>query len=315
MPNVQMVHVDRMLSNISIGFKNEDFIADQIFKSVTVDHQSNRYYVYGKEAFRQHDDRRAPGTDANEIAWRLSDDTFYCEGHALRHPIPDEEIQNADDSFNLESDGTELVTQGILLNKEIDAASKLLDASSYDSSLVVATGGAGQPLKWSNDLSNPVHDIENIKRVMHQKSGLMPNTLVMSYPVFSRLRIHPVLLAYFKFANLSIIPIDMMKEFFDIPNIIVGKALKSTEFDYNGGQDPLSYIWGNSAVLGYVPTTPGRKTPALGYSFMWNKDGDGAVQVRRWYETGKRSTIIEAERWYSQKIVSSVAGCLFPDVI
>jgi hypothetical protein len=315
MPSTQLVHLDKALSNISIGYQNADLIADQIFKPVPVDKQSDRYYVYGKEMFRLNDDRRAPGTSANEITYTLSIDSYFSEGHALRHFIPDEEIQNADEVFQLEADSTALVSQGILMNKEADAAAKLLDSSNYDSSLVTATGGGGQPKKWSADDSDPVVDIEAAKVRIHKISGLIPNTLILSYPVYSRLRVHPKLLSYFHLTNVSIVPLAMMKEFFDIENILIGKALKSTTLDMAKGNDTLGYIWGKSAVLAYIPTAAARKTPAIGYSFMWNKDGAGAVQVRRWYDIDRRATIIEAERWYSQKIVSGVAGNLFPDVI
>ena len=314
MPTVQKVHVDKMLSNISIGFKNEEFIADKIFRPVPVDKQSDRYYVYGKEVFRLHDDARAPGTEANEINWTLSDDTYFCEGHALRHPIPDEEKQNADDEFQLEADATELLSEGILLNKEADAAAKALDSDSYDSGLVFTRGGGGELPKWSHEDSDPVKDVEDAKKTLHKASGLRPNILVLSAPVYSALRIHPKLLGIFKNTEVSLVPLKMMKDFFEVDDILIGSALKSSATNPAGG-DELSYVWGESAILAYVPKSPKKKSPALGYSFMWNKDGQGAVQTRKWYEMGKRSTIIECERWYDQKIVSNIAGALFPDVL
>ena len=52
-----------------------------------------------------------------------------------------EAIQNADEAFNLEEEATILTTEGILLNKEIDAANLLLNVANYDPDLVVNTGG------------------------------------------------------------------------------------------------------------------------------------------------------------------------------
>lgn len=320
MPSVQRVHIDKALTNISIGYKNEQYIADEIFKPVPVTKQSDKYYVYGMERFRQHDDYRAPGTEANEISWTLSDDSYYCEGHALRHAIADEEIQNADDVFDLETEGTELVTEGILLNKEVDAANKLLNPKNYHPDLVITLGASGAPAKWSDyDNSDPILDIKRAKEAIHRKSGLRPNVLIISEPVKNVLELHPKLLEVIKYVQRGIVTTDLMAAAFGVDRILVGSALKSDVT--NAGQvepgqiEPLNYIWGNSAVLAYVPTRPGRKIPAIGYSFMWNKDGNGPVQVRKWYETGRRATIIEAERWYDQKIISNVAGFLFADVV
>ena len=319
MPTVQKLHIDKMLTNISIGYQNEQYIGDKIFKEVTVNKQSDKYYVHGMERFRQHDDHRAPGTEANEINWTFSDDQFYTEGHALRHAIADEEKQNSDDVFDLESEGTELVSEGILLNKEVDAANKVLDPNNYHADLKMNLGTAGT-FKWSDYAnSNPIMDIQKAKEGLHKKGGIRPNTLIMSEQVMNVLKFHPKLLEVIKYVQKGIVTEDLMKTAFGVDNILVGSALKSAV--QNPGQatangfDNLDYIWGNSCVLAYIAPRPGKKTVSLGYSFMWNKDGNGAVQVRKWYETGRRATIVEAERWYAQKMISNVSGYLFSDAI
>jgi len=309
MPTIQQVHIDKALTQISVAYKNEQFIADKIFLPVSVDKQSDKYYVYGKDAFRVNDDRRAPGTEANEINWTLSLDTYFCDGHALRHAIPDEEVQNADSVFDLEADATELVTDGILLNKEIDAANKLLDPANYDSSLVLQMGTT--VAKWSDfQNSNPILDIETAKQKIHKKSGLRPNTLIISETVYNVLKVHPALLKIYTYTQaVGVLTLEQIKMALGIDNILVGSALKM------GTGDNLDYIWGNSAVLAYIPSKPGKRVPAIGYSFMWNKDGEGAVYVRKWYDVSRRATIIEAERYYDQKIICPTAGFLFVDAV
>lgn len=315
MPTTQKVHIDKALTNISIGYSNEQYIADKIFLPITVSKQSDRYYVYGKERFRQHADHRAPGTEANEIQWTLSDAPYFCDGHALRSPIADEEIKAADDEFDLEADATELVTEGILLNKEVDAASKVLDSNNYDPDAVLTLGAGGAPAQWSDyQNSDPILDISRAKEVIHRKSGIRANTLVISEPVFNVLKLHPKLLEVIRYVQRGIVTLDLMKAAFGVDEILVGSALRSSATNPKG-EDILDYIWGNAVSLLYVPSRPGKKTPAFGYSFMWNKDGEGPVQVRKWYEQGRRATIVEAERWYDQRVVCKAAGFLFNDAI
>lgn len=320
MPTVQRVHLDKALTNISIGYTNGQFIADQIFKPIPVDKQSDKYYVFGKERFRQHADLRAPGDEANEINWTLSDDQYFCEGHALRHPIADEELQNADDAFDLQTEATELVTEGILLNKEVDASSKVRNPANYDADLVIELGVGGAPAKWSSyssttpTESNPILDVKRAKEAIHRKSGIRANTLILSETVFNVLSMHPALIEVIKYVQRGIVTAELMAAAFGVDQILVGSAQKSLATN-PADEDVLDYIWGNDAILAYIPERPGRKTPALGYSFMWNKDGQGPIQVRQWYEIGRRATIVEAERWYDQKIVSSVAGFLFKNAV
>lgn len=320
MPTVQKLHLDKMLTNISIGYANEQYIAEKIFKPITVGKQSDKYFKYGMEKFRQNDDFRAPGTDANEINWTLSDDQYFCEGHALRHAIADEEKQNADDEFDLEAEGTELVSEGILLNKEVDASNKVLDSANYHTDLTITLGSVGAPAKWSDfENSDPILDMQKAKEAVHQMSGIRANTLIISEPVLNVLKLHPRILEVIKYVQKGIVTMDLIAVAFGVDQILVGSALKSVVQNpgqaSGGSVEKLEYIWGNSAVLAYIPQRPGKKTQALGYSFMWNKDGAGAVQVRKWYEVGRRATIVEAERWYSQKMVSTVSGFLFSDAV
>ena len=72
MPTPQKVHLDRVLTNLSLGYKNEMYIGDEILPAVGVDKQSDRYYTFGMESFRVHEDSRAPGTASKEINWTLS---------------------------------------------------------------------------------------------------------------------------------------------------------------------------------------------------------------------------------------------------
>lgn len=319
MPSVQKVHIDKALTNISIGYSNDQFIANKVFPSIKVEKQSDRYYVYGMERFRVVPDLRAPGTIANEIDWTLSDDTYFCEGHALRHGIPDEVERNADQEFDLKAEATELLTEMILLNKEIDAANKVLNPNNYHPNLTVTLGQPGGPAKWSNYKdSNPVKDVFTAKQILHKTAGVRPNTLIMSEQVLNVLKLHPVLLEIINNVERGIVTEELIKAAFGIDNILVGSALRS---DANPGQvlpgqvENLDYIWGNSVVLAYINPRPGRKRVSLGYTFEWDKDGMGAVQVRQWWEEGPKCTYVEAEYWYSQQIVSNVAAFLFNDAV
>jgi hypothetical protein len=138
--------------------------------------------------------------------------------------------------------------------------------------------------------------------------------LIISETVLSILQRHPKILAILSNNDRKIADLQTIQLCLGVEKIIVGSGMKSTATNV-GQPDVLTYIWGNSAVLCYVPATPGKKTLAIGYSFMWNKDGAGPVQVRKWYEIGRRTTLVEAERWYSQKIISNVAGFLFADAV
>ncbi len=315
MPTVNKVHYDKYLTEISIGYQNEAFIADQIFLSVPVDKQSDKYYVFGMEKFKVHSDYRAPGTESNEINWSFSDDSYYTDGHALSTFVTDEETPNADEVIRqeLEANATELTTEAILLNKEIDAANKLTDTSLVDSDMFETVTH-----KWSNYAdadSNPQLDIEEAKEKMHKKSGLRPNTLIVSEPVFNKLKFHPKLLALLGNNSLQMLTQSMIETMLGV-RIVIGSALKDATAANSPNIPALNYVWGLTAVLCYIaPKAVGRKTRTCALSFYWTAKGSNGVGVRKWYEVAKQATKVEAEHWYDHKIISKNSSYIFVDAI
>lgn len=123
MPNANEVHIDAALTNLSVGYRNPAFIADLVAPVVPVRKQSDKYFIHdaAREVFRQSDDRRAPGAEANEVNFALSSDNYYAEDHALTSVIPDEERENADPVIQPAIDRTEFLRAKIDLNNNSTA--------------------------------------------------------------------------------------------------------------------------------------------------------------------------------------------------
>ena len=69
-PNSSNVHVDAVLTNISIAYMQDqsNFIASQVFPEVPVDKQSDKFFVFDKNSwFRDEAQKRAPGTEFGRL--------------------------------------------------------------------------------------------------------------------------------------------------------------------------------------------------------------------------------------------------------
>ena len=69
------VHVDGPLTNLSVGFKNDmkAFVADQVFPTVPVAKQTDKYFTYTQgDFFRTDAQLRAPGTESAGSGYNLS---------------------------------------------------------------------------------------------------------------------------------------------------------------------------------------------------------------------------------------------------
>lgn len=308
MPQVKDTHIDAALTQISVGYKNEEFIGAQLLKEVPVDKDSDKYWVFDQDMFDLVDDRIRPKTVANEIDYTLSTDTYYCDGHALREAVSDRERANADSGIDLDAGATENVMGRIELGREKRIADKLTTLTTYDAALRTTLAGNDQWSDYTN--SDPIGKIEAAKRLVHKAIGLMPNTLFMGAEVYDKLKWHSKLIEYYKYSQKGVLTLDMLKELFGVKNIVVGNALYTTTA--KGQTRTLGYIWGKDAGLLYVPDRPAQKTPAFGYSFVWRiPQGQNGRVVYKYREEGRHADFIEAEEYVDEKTTVQKAGYLF----
>jgi hypothetical protein len=323
------VHIDRVLTQISIGWTgNQGFVGERLFPTVPVNKQSDLYYVHGREAwFPERGDERAPGTEANEIpGMQVSTQPYYAREHALQIPVTDEERENADSPLSPDRDGTELVTQKILLGRELIFRNLATTAGNYATNHSVTLSGTD---RWSSDQyaqanSDPIADIKLGRSTIHSKIFMDPNTVVVPYQVMTALEDHPKFLNRIQYSDRAIFTPDLLSALFGIPNWIVPGVGYNAANNY-GAAESLAYLWGDDVILAWVPPRPGLRIPAYGYEFAWRYPGAGAqavVQVvDRWREQRRKSDIIRVSRRYDVKMTAldslgkQVAGYIIKDVL
>jgi hypothetical protein len=294
------VHTDQVLTNISLGWQNNDLVAEQLFPVVKVRKQSDKYYTFGREAWLpESGDFRAPGTEANEIPGiQVSLDTYYAQEHALQIPVTDEERENADSPLSPDRDGTELVTNKILLGRELAMKTLVTDASQYATSMTVTLTGGQQWNSANYATSDPILDVKAGKRAMHALLFREPNVAVIPYAVMSQLEDHPDFIDRIKYVERGLVTKDIIASMFGIEKIIVPGTGIATDASLTP-----SYLWGKDVLLAYVPARPGLKTPAFAYEFVWAYGGSNAMMVDRWREEKRRSDLIRCSRRYDLKLV------------
>ena len=95
MPFQNQLHVDQLLSNVSLRYSSKDFLADKIFPEVMVKKDSDLYRIYERD-FRIPETIRANKGVANEHFWQVSSASYVLEDHALKEYISQDDIDNYD---------------------------------------------------------------------------------------------------------------------------------------------------------------------------------------------------------------------------
>jgi len=292
------IHIDRALTNISVGWSNVGLVAEQLFPSVPVLKQADKYYTFGREAWLpESGDLRAPGSEANEIpGLGVSTDTYYAQEHALQVAVTDEERANTDSPMSPDRDGTELVTSKILLGRELAMATLVKDATQYASDMTVDLS-VGVNTQWDEASGHPIVDMKLGKHKMHSHIFMEPNTAIIPYQVMSVLEDHADIIERIKYSERAVLTVEIMQQMFGVPNIIVPGTGIAT-----GATLTPSYLWGKDVLLAWVPARPGLRIPAFAYEFTWGVDGFGQI-VDRWRENRRKSDLIRCSRRYDLKLV------------
>ena len=276
------LHVDVPLSNLTIGYKNSKYIADDIFPVVPSENQSDMYYIWDKDPwFRNYVQRRAPGTEYPEGGLTVSTDDFYCPIYHLAYPINDEDIENADEVLDYEANGSEWLADQFKLNREIYMVENFFKTGVWGNETTGVAGapGTNQFRKWS-DFSNsdPEADLRAAKQAIEKATGMEPNMFVVGPETRDLLQEHPGLIDLYKFSQVGILNDEQVTRALKVPAMKVGRAIRNTAAE--GEAFSGSYLWGNNALLMYVAESPGKKKASAGYTFMWNIGMGTGVEVR-----------------------------------
>ncbi len=301
----QDVVVDPALSNVSIKYTNDTFIADMIFPVVPVAKQTGKYYIYDKSNLRALNTQRAAGSGANEIDFGLSLGSFACDDHALKEFVADEIADQADAALNPLIDATETVTEQLMLDREIKLATMLADTAQVTSNTTLS--GTNQWSDYSN--SDPIGDVRTARATVHTNTFKKPNTIVMSKTVFDMLIDHPAIIERIKYSQLGVVSAELLARVFQVEQILVGEAGYNSAVE--GQSDSLAYVWGKHAIVCYVAPQVRLKQVTFGYTFTYAKR-----QVKRWRDEDREGTYVRiGQDNYVQKIVAVGAAYLIKNAI
>ena len=327
--NIKNTHYDQFLTNISVSYTDtSQYVGEQVVPVIEVMKQSDKYRVFDYQDHMIQDDdiRRAPGTRASEMRTGWSEDAFFAEGFAKRYALYDEELANADQDaiFNLKEMAARQVKAKLLLNKEIITANLMTNQNNFHDDLKIATGTTetADVIKWSDyENSDPMKDVFKLREKVERLGGMNMNSLVISKPVYNILKFHPKLKATLAgFTSPEMVSDEAIKQLLGVDNLIVANGRKATSEQRRVGQGGMTnYIWGNNAVLMYLPPSgPGRDVPAAAYTFQWVNPLANVVgnqKTREYYNEEQKTLWIETEEWFGQKVVSQLGAIVLPDVV
>lgn len=303
MGRLEELRINAYLSEVARGYSNNSFIAENLFPVIHSDLEKVDIFEFNKEAFQVYDTERAIRANSNVISPKgFKKHTTTLTEHDLAYPIDYREEEEAR-KIKLQVHATNVVTQGLLLKLETQCAALAQDPSKYPATNKIALSGTSQ---FTHKDSDPVGVIDDAKDAISRQIGQDPNTLVMGQEVWESLKRNESLKGLIANSTNKIVTLDLLKEFFEVENIVVGKTI------YSNANDQFERVWGNNIILAYVPKLNARTEydPAFAYTIR-KKD---ALQIDEYEKEGNKVRYIRATDIYTPFLVGAEAGYLISNV-
>lgn len=271
------VHNDQTLSNLSIQYRNEDFIGLQLMPVITTSKPSDKFFKYDKRnRLAEPDDSVATRSTPNEVTETRSTDNYSTKPYSLLEFVDAKTLQAQDAPLNEMVDAIAAVNDALAFKEEKRIASVLTTAANFGSNTNTLSGTS----QWSDYVnSDPLTDITTARDSIW--SPAMGSTRLVGYcglAVYNKLRRHPKVTADFKhLAGLKLPTRQQLAEYLELDDLLVSKAWEDTA---NEGQAiSTGRIWGKHFGIVRVASGPSIRTAAFGFTFRF-----GAAETNEWYD-------------------------------
>lgn len=307
------LHVDGLLTNVLISYRNPNYIADQIFPLAPVMKRSDIVPKYDQSHwFRSNAKLREARTKSERGGFSADKtDKYFCDRFSIAFEIDDDTRDNTDAPYNLDRDATEWVTDQLQLVREVNFATDFFKTGVWGTDKD-GTGNADFAQFSDYGASTPLPVITGFVDTIEGKIGREPNVLVLGKLVKSQLKWHPDIVDLIKYTQRGQITDELLASLLEVPKLLIGRAIQTTSAE-GTAEASVTYtrVWGKNGLLLYVPSAPSILQPAAGYTFVWKKAVNAIGYVKRMRDEEREVDIIEGNSYFDQKVTGANGGLFF----
>lgn len=306
MPQQGSKRLDKALTNMSVYYKNMDYIADRALPHVKVQNESDKYWVYTSD-FRLPRTARANGTRAEMITWDASTSTYYLTEHSLKDVNTDRDYNNVDSPLNLDRDTSEYLIDKIMMRKEYETHKILFTTTTFSNN---ATLGSATSWKYHTTTSAPIQNVLSATGYIIQYAGKKPNRAITNWSAFEALKENQNVYGRIQYVQKAILTEEILASIFDIEQLFIGTATYDSAKE--GETESQGQIWGSDFLLGYFG--PPKIRGASAAKVFYQPSYGSPYKVKRWREEDIGGNYIEVQSMYTIKAVATSTGYLFKSV-
>lgn len=320
-PDVRSQIVAGPLANVSIAYRNQNYIGDRVFPIIDKVSPKAKIARYLKGAwFRDEAGIRAAGTRARRGGYPTDYVDILTKEYAFAKEVTDEDRKAVKVAggppLSPDQDALEFCADKIDLNKERRTASLIL-AGTW-------SGVAGEDVEglWAAGAGNTfIDDVETRIETIRGNTGFRPNKLVLSANTLKEVKMESTVLDRIKYTERGIVTAALLAALFGLKEVLIGDAIYSSAKEKADGSDFTGVnVWEKtatkgSAFLSYAPESPGLKKPSAGYQARTAYDSGLSRRSETWRENAEHQDVYESAEETDILITGSDLGFLWYDTI
>ena len=303
--------VEPVLTSLSRGYRNAEFIGLNIFPEVPVEKSNGKIPVFGRENFRIESTKRALYAKSNQgVPETMTTDSFKTEEHDKALPVDQNEVKEA--VFAVYQQRSALCNERIALGHEAECAEVAFGYNNY----------ASDHRETLTDDFLQEAGIDPIaflrQRIMLGREFISKylNTVVIGGKVWKHLIDHPKISSRMNANSNKVVNINLVKELLQINpayplEVYIGDAVY-----WDDALQTNVDLWGNFISLHYVNRPQvGQQSSVEDASYGYTLRLKGYPYVDRYPEVGNKVEFVRTTDNYVVKVVGPDAGYIIKDPI
>lgn len=266
--------VDKLLSGVSSAYIPQGLVAGTILPRVRSAQQTGLLGKYGNSHLRIESTVKGGRGKFRRVETQVrSTQQFVITPHGLEGMVTKEDYKNVLDPFDAERDETIGITTLVALDKEKALADTLSNTSILTNNTTLS--GTSQLSDYTN--SDPIGLFGDARAAVRNACGARPDTAIMDFTVWNKLKYHPKMLDAlgFKYNQIGGIPDDRLAEAMGVKRIVIADALYNSAKE--GQADVLSSVWGKHIIMAVLPDSAQPYQVSLGYEVRYDGEDDRLV--------------------------------------
>ena len=290
----------------------QTFIGTKVYPPLPVPNRAGQYPIVKRQSgdlLRNETKVRGAGGEYSRVSRSWESDNYTCLEYGIEVPIDDSVNKDLSRFFDLEAFELRRAYEQVQLAHEIRVAASVVDRSVWNCITAAITYTTTNIATY--DIG---YDIDLAKNAIQSRGESIDDlTVVMSLPVFLRSRASTKLQNRIRgmlpSETILSLDTDSFARACGVKQVLVGRAAYDTTMQ--GVTTSMSNIWGDTYVwVGISNAGAGPEQYFNGssaFTLFWQQDAD-IFQVESYREEKKRSEIIRARQFCTEKVVLANSG-------